>query len=207
MDSNAHVALIAGGFALVGVLGGASMTAWFGIVADRRRTRVEDERRWLLARREHYAGFLGLATSMLREIDGVAIFLSHSSDSPVTKEDEEYIREGLLEYQIKWNEVLQPALGEVQLLGSPRVAELADRVSGALLEVTTVVETRGAFTEYYPSWFQTGDLIQVLRDAMRQELGLESMPPQSWDSRRSDDWPWLPDRPSRDSYRQETSDN
>lgn len=71
MNANADVALISGGLVLLGTLGGVLLTAWFGRAADRRRIRSEDERRWLTHRRDSYAGFLVLANSMLREIDGV----------------------------------------------------------------------------------------------------------------------------------------
>ena len=92
-------------------------------------------------------------------------------------------------------------LGEVQLLATPHVADLADRMSGALLELTSLVTPKGAFTQYYPTWFQTQDLLHVLRDAMRVELGLNEM--ETAEFRRSGDWPWLPDRPQRESYIQD----
>jgi hypothetical protein len=30
--------------------------------------------------------------------------------------------------------------------------------------LTSLVTPKGAFTQYYPTWFQTQDLLQVLRD-------------------------------------------
>lgn len=200
MELEASVALIAGGFALAGGFGGAALTAWFSRAAARSRTRTEDERRWLMERRHAYAGFLALAESMLREIDDVAVLLSYDGDEPASDDDEEMLGDGLLDYFAKWDEVLQPALGEVQLLASPTVAGLADRVSGALLEITGEVESRGAFTAYYPAWFQAPDLVQVLRNDMRRELGLEPMLPEAHEFPRVGGWPWLPDRPPRDSY-------
>lgn len=102
----------------------------------------------------------------------------------------------------RWEEVLQPALEEIQLLASPEVTDLADRVSGALLHITIEIETPSTFVDYYPGWFQARDLVQILRDAMRQELGLKALPEQPPDMKLKDNWPWLPDRPDRDSYRQ-----
>ena len=43
------------------------------------------------------------------------------------------------------------------------------------MELTSLVEPKGVFTQYYPTWFQAQDLLEVLRDAMRVELGLKEM--------------------------------
>ena len=199
MTNQTGIALIA----LLGVIVGAFLTGFFSWLGDRRRVRSEDARRWLADRRRTYAIFLGLAESMLREIDSVAIFLGEEG-TPISEGDEVIIKDGLLEYQDEWESVLQPAVGEVQLLATPKVADLADRVSGALLDITGEVEIRGSFDAYYAGWFQAGDLVQVLRDAMRQELGLEALAGQSWDTRRPGGWPWLNDRPARESYVQKS---
>ncbi len=207
MDQQTTIALLTGGFALAGGLGGVVLSGAFTRRADSRRLRAEDERRWLTDRRTAYAAFLALAESMLREVDGVAAFLPYDGaidDEDGYDEENEYLMtDGLQEYLERWEEVLQPALGEVQLLASPEVADLADRVSGALMEVTAYIERRDAFTRYYPAWFQAQDLVEVLRNAMRVELGLPAMLGDSRVAgRRSDDWPWLPDRPTRESYYQ-----
>lgn len=137
---------------------------------------------------------------MLKEIDGVAVLLSYDGAEPISDGDEQLVRDGLFEYFVRWDDELQPALGEVELLASPHVADLADRVSGALMELTATVEMRQPFTEHYPTWFQTQDLLEVLRNAMRVELGLSPMAKDRSAGRRSADWPWLPDRPPRQSY-------
>ena len=163
---------------------------------------VEDSRRWLLDRRAVYAKYLALAEVMLREIDGVATFLSYDGDSEISDEDDDIISEGLTEYFITWNDSLQPLLGEIQLLATNHVADLADRVSGAMMEITWRVEKRHAFTSYYPAWFQAQDLLHVLRDAMRAELGLPVLSSLTAGP-REDDWPWLNSRPSYESYIQQ----
>ncbi|MFI8927011.1 hypothetical protein ACIG3E_04895 [Streptomyces sp. NPDC053474] len=200
MDPQTTAALLAGGFALAGSLGGVLISGNLARRTDERRLAAEDERRWLTDRRASYSSYLGLAESMLKEIDSVAVLLSYDGEQPVTSDEEELIVEGLADYLVKWDEVLQPALGEVQLLATSEVADLADRVSGALLELTIYVETRRAFTEYYPSWFQAQDLVKVLKDAMRVELGVSATFQNATLSRQLAEWPWLPDRPPREAY-------
>ncbi|WP_161180418.1 hypothetical protein [Streptomyces sp. SID4985] len=200
MDPQTTGALLAGGFALVGSFGGVLISGSLARRADERRLAAEDERRWLTDRRASYSSYLGLAESMLKEIDSVAAFLSYDGEQPIADDDEELIVEGLADYLVKWDEALQPALGEVELLATPGVADLAGRVSGALLELTSYVETRRAFTEYYPSWFQAQDLVEVLKNAMRVELGVSATLRDATLGRRSAEWPWLPDRPPREAY-------
>jgi hypothetical protein len=201
VDQPTTSALLTGGFALAGGLGGVLLSGRTSRRADERRLRAEDERRWLTDRRAVYAAFLSLAGSMLREFDSFAVFLPYSGREPVSEEDEQILSDGLLDYTAKWDNVLQPALGEVELLASPKVADLADRMTGALMEVTVYVERRLPFESYYPVWFQAEDLLEVLKDAMRLELGLPQMVEgKKMLGRRADDWPWLPDRPNRESY-------
>lgn len=204
MDQQTTTALLSGGFALAGALGGVLLSGSVTHRAEDRRLRTEDERRWLTDRRVAYAAFLGLAESMLRQIDDVAIFLSFTGAEPVSEDDEEALSEGLTDYLMRWNDDLQPALGEVELLASPEVADLADRVTFALMELTANVELRGTHKEHFPTWLQSQDLLEVLRNAMRAELGLPIMSVDTRASgRRTGDWPWLSDRPPRDSYTQD----
>lgn len=195
--SDFKLAVIAGSFALGGVLLGGAVNY---LAAWRQRV-AEDKRRWLADRRSLYATYLGIAASKMQEIDSSATFLRHWPDDPMPNdEDQGFIYEGLHEYINGWETELQPALGEVQLLASDRVADLADRVSSALMELTFFLEADQAFTDYYPMWFQTQDLLGVLRNAMREELGLGELP--NTRVRSGDDYPWLPDRPTRESYHQ-----
>ena len=119
--------------------------------------------------------------------------MSYDGEKSIAEGDETFIRNGLQGYYERWDDELQPALVEVQLIATPEVSDLADRVSAALMEITAPVELRRYFVDYYPGWFQAQDLLQVLQNSMRNELGvsgeLDLVP-------KSDDWPWLPDRPS-----------
>ena len=207
MSLEFSLAVLAGSFALAGVLGGSLLTALLSRFAETRRAKLEDERRWLTDRRAVYARYLGLCASMHHEIDTFAIFLPSSAEATVTDEDEGYIKRGAMDYWEKWENELQPLLGEVALIASPNVVDLADRVSGALGELTVPVERREAFDEYYPMWFQTRDLIQVLRDSMRAELVLPELGDLITVGMRDESgWPWLDRRPTRDSYFQGTRD-
>lgn len=204
MDPQTATALLTGGFTIAGGVTVAVLSALLGRSSEFRKVKVEDDRRWLLDRRTVYAKYVGLAEVMLREIDGVAAFLSYDGVNEITSEDEEFISEGLTDYFAKWDESLQPLLGEVQLLATGNVADLADRVSGALMEITWRMEKRAPFTSYYPAWLQAQDLLHVLRDAMRTELGLPALGSLTAGP-RGDDWPWLDSRPPYESYIQQHS--
>jgi hypothetical protein len=202
MDPQMSIALLTGGFTIAGGITVAMLSASLGRSGEKRKVKVEDDRRWLLDRRTVYAQYLGLAEVMLREIDRVAVSLSYDGKTTISRQDEEVLAEGLLDYFVKWEESLQPLLGEVQLLATRDVADLADRVSGALMEITGPVEKRSSFTTYYPAWFQSQDLLHVLRDAMRAELGLPALGADAA-GQRSEDWPWLQSRPPYESYIQQ----
>lgn len=198
MSQDLLIALVAGAIGVVGTIVGGVTTAVVGRAAERRRLAAEDERRWLADRRRTYSEFLVLAQSMLREVDGIAVFLPYQGHEKTDAEDESLIADGLTDYFVRWDEELQPALSEVQLVAGAHVADLAERVSGALMAITPVIERRGGFVDYYPGWFRAQDLWGVLRNSMRAELGLkdgvESELP------RGGGWPWLPDRPSEEEY-------
>ncbi|MCW2900211.1 MAG: hypothetical protein JWO67_2476 [Streptosporangiaceae bacterium] len=195
MSSDLATSLLTGAFGLGGGLGGVLLSSGLAQRGERRRLTAEDERRWLADRRGIYASYLGLAESMHKEIDRFAVFLSYDGTKAISDEEEEMIGESLREYFMKWEDELQPALGQVRLMGTPKVVDLAERVAVALMEITSEVELRKTFTDYYPGWFQVGDLLRVLLNAMRKELGLPET-----SSSRDQDWPWLPERPSRESY-------
>lgn len=192
-------ALLTGVFGITGVLGGAALTGIVNSRIDRGKRTYEDQRRWSTDKRQLYARYLTLCESMLREIDGTACFLSYDGSSSISSDDEELIRENLMVYMRRWDDEVQPLLQEVELIASPRVSDLADRVSGALMELTGLVEGRGLFVDHYPMWCQAKDLLAVLRNGMRGELDFGPLP-DSYTFRRESDWPWLSDRPTRDSY-------
>jgi hypothetical protein len=114
--------LISGGLALGGIVIGHLLTARTSRAAEIDRREAEDARRWRSDRRAIYAKYLGLASVMLRDIDGIGC-LPYDGSQSLSAEDDEAIRELLFEYIVDWNEDLQPALGEVQLLASPEVAD------------------------------------------------------------------------------------
>lgn len=135
---------------------------------------------------------------MLREIDGVATFLPYRGDETLTDEDEGFLRDGLTDYFMRWEEDLQPALSDLQLVAGGKVADLAERASGALMEITGVVKSRGPLVNHYPAWFRAQDLCVVLRNAMRSELGVQDAVETTYP--RPADWPWLDDRASEEEY-------
>jgi hypothetical protein len=189
-------ALVTGIAGFFGGAGGAVGARLIGGFIDNRShdrsIRDEDARRWQHDRRVAYAAYLALANVMLREIDGVASPLPYSDESePISASDDASVVEGLLGYFSKWDDELQPALGEVQLLASPEVADMADRVSGALMEITAPVEQRLSFTDYHPDWLRAKELVVALTNVMRRELGLPEGAVEAFPARRDPDWPWL----------------
>src|SRR4051794_28616254 len=102
--------LIAGIFGISGVLGGALRTGALNHRLEQRKRTAEDQRRWLADQRQLYARYLTMCDAMLREIDGIAVFLSYDGSEPIKAEDEELISDGLLDYNSKWDDELQPLL-------------------------------------------------------------------------------------------------
>lgn len=192
-------ALLTGIFGITGALGGAALTGIVNSRIDRGKRTYEDQRRWLTDKRQLYARYLTLCESMLREIDAIACFLSYDGSSSISSDDEELIRENLMVYMRRWDDEVQPLLQQLELIASPRVSDLADRVSGVLMELTGLVEGRGLSVDHYPMWCQAKDLLAVLRNGMRGELDFGPLP-DSYTFRRESYWPWLSDRPTRDSY-------
>ncbi|MGY4543626.1 hypothetical protein ACVWY0_003566 [Arthrobacter sp. UYNi723] len=202
MDPQLVTAILTGSFTLAAGVVGAVLAGVFARRGENRRHQAEVDRQWLADRRAVYVKYLALAEVMQREVDAIAVFLSYDGKKTIEAEDDRFISEGLTGYIATWEDELQPSLGELQLVASKKVADLADRVSGALMEMTTFLELRRAFTAYYPMWFQSQDLIHVLRNEMRSDLGLVS----HGDTARLDKgWPWLESRPSYESYIQNHS--
>jgi hypothetical protein len=188
--------VISGVFILGGVLLGALLTHFLSQRGEITRLAAEDSRRWLNERRGIYSRYLVLCEDMLREIDGVACFLSYDGSEPISHKGEEEIREGLVEFLVKWHDNLQPLLSDVQLIATPEVSDLAKRTSFALMAASDPVERREVYVEYTTIGFQARDLLQVLRNQMRTELGLT---PIREGPVSEPDWPWLPDRPTREA--------
>ncbi len=119
--------VLTGSFALVGGLGGVILSSHLASRTDEKRTANEDDRRWLVDRRNLYAKYLSLIASMLQGIERASVFLSHDGTKPITEEDEELVKEEVLGLYSRWDDEVQFMLGEVQLIAAPKVAELADR--------------------------------------------------------------------------------
>ncbi len=112
---------------------------------------------------------------MLRSIyDKVSIF----GKEGIAPDDESMLKEFLIAFYRRWNDEVQPAVGEVQLLASPAVTDLADRTSWALMELHQIVDEGRARDSV-----RTGELLaefsvksyhllDATRNAMRTELGL-----------------------------------
>jgi hypothetical protein len=173
MTANLITPLLTGAFGLVGVMGGVWLTSQFAQRSDQRRITSEDDRRWLSDRRHVYAAYLGIVTSMLRSIDDTSSFLSDEGKS-IDPGDEVMLNGHAFEFYSRWDDELQPALGEVQLLAGPKVAETADRTSWALMELNGFIDSRQSFTIVTEYGFKTRHLLDATRNAMRSELGLTS---------------------------------
>ncbi|MGV8977254.1 MAG: hypothetical protein ACOH17_04350 [Cellulomonas sp.] len=189
MSEQLVAVVLAGGLGILGTVAGVAMSTWLGRSTERERRVAQDARRWQTDRRGVYSAFLGLSESLLYDIDQVSHYLSYDGTQDVPEENRRRTAEQLEDYFIRWQDDLQPALGEVQLLASSRVADLADRVSAALMEITGGVEMGDSYTNFSPEFFRARDLVGVLRNAMRNELGLDD--PLDLGPRREANWPWL----------------
>jgi hypothetical protein len=188
VTQNVLLVLLPGALALFGSFGGAYLSR-----------KVEDSRRWHGDRRELYAKYLGLTSLLLNDIDGLGVYHPDNLQRPMLATETEHLDEGFSKYVGTWARQLQPALGEIQLLASAEVADLADRASSALFKLYAAFGKSSLF-EFIGMMRRTADLVSVLRDAMRRELGVSSeLKPHG----HSADWPWLPDRPPLSAYVEE----
>jgi hypothetical protein len=190
MTPEITTAVLTGTFGLCGVLGGVLLSGYFSRRAERSRVASEDERRWLADRRHVYAAYLAIVTSMLRNIDSMLAFLPASEAKKITAKDESFLKEEVFDFYGRWDDELQPALGDVQLLAGPSVAELADRTSWALMELNGFMDSRQNYEIVNEYAFKTRYLLDAIRNAMRTELGLTS-PIKTFPM--PEDWPWLSD--------------
>jgi hypothetical protein len=197
--------VLTGSFALLGGLTGVVLSSYLARRNDEKRTANEDERRWLVDRRHLYAKYLSLIASMLEGIERASVYLSYDGTEQITEEDEELIKEEVLDLYSRWDDEVQFVLGEVQLIATPKVAELADRASWALMILVGDmdsrktwlgdIDTRKTYREVNAAHYLTLHLVEALRNAMRDELGLTE-PVQTWPkSSEWLDWPWLSDKP------------
>ncbi|MEZ5216166.1 MAG: hypothetical protein R2715_06125 [Ilumatobacteraceae bacterium] len=175
---------------------------------DRRRLAAEDQRRWLNDRRTLYSRYLGLVEGLERDADSIACFLPHDDDAPpMTAEDERLVREMSHDWIERWDTELQPMLSEMELLATPDVADLAVRAAHGILAAVPQSQylgpeqskvTPNAYSDHWPTQQMAKGLRELLRNAMRVELGLELVSSQTPSDR---DWPWLPEQPSFEDHR------
>jgi hypothetical protein len=123
MDPTLTASVLTGAFALGGSLSGVLVTAYLKRRAERERIAVEDRRRWVAEWRHAYAGYLGIARSISDDLVEAAKELDLHTDKLVKK----------------WHIKLQPALGEVMLIATPEVVELAARLADGLLYLIAVL--------------------------------------------------------------------
>lgn len=198
MDLQPMTAILVGLIGVIGSLGGVALSTFLGARAERRRLAESDARRWIENRQRGYAQYLVLVQAMLRDIDGAASFLPYDDMKSASIEDDELRKELLFEYHVRWDDELQPLLADLSLVAGKQVGELADRVSGALMEISSTVEVGGFFVDFYPQYFRARDLVGLLRNAMRSELGINE--DLDLESPRGSDWPWPPELPDEIEY-------
>lgn len=177
---------------------GSAATYLLSRSGDRRRLAAEDERRWLNDRRTLYARYLGLVERLERDADSIACFLPHDEDSPgMTHDDERLVREMSQEWMERWDTELQPMLTEMELLATPKVADVAARAAHGVLEAVPQPQQLGAgrsritpavYSDHWPTQQMAKGLRELLRNEMRVELGLDPVSSQAPDDRN---WPWL----------------
>jgi hypothetical protein len=192
MDSNLIPPILTGAFALGGSLGGVLVTAHLSRRAERERAAVEDRRRWVAEWRHAYAAYIGIARSMSDQLEAAGNYLPPEAEEDAAKELAE--RTGKLVAQ--WHSELQPGLGEVLLIATPEVAELAARVADGLLYVTAALIDPEGHSKF-ESWNdKCRKMLGALIDTMRSELGVSGVIDSGLiadAALRGDDWPWLPE--------------
>jgi len=188
---------------------GSAATYLLSRSGDRRRLAAEDQRRWLNDRRTLYARYLGMVERLERDADSIGCFLPHDGDAPPMDDDddERLVREMSQEWMERRDMELQPLLSEVELLATPKVADLAARAAHAVLAAVPQPQHLGpgrsritptAYSDHWPTQQMANGIRELLRNEMRAELGLD---PVSNQAPGDHAWPWLPDQPSYEDHR------
>lgn len=99
----------------VGAVGVGSIGTYvIGLLGDRRRVRLEDQRRWLTERQNLYSDYLKMVEALAQSADSIACFLPRDEESPKMSENEDaLVREMSFEWMIRWDDELQPLLRRV----------------------------------------------------------------------------------------------
>lgn len=184
------VQIVTGLFGLGGVVGGVLLTSFLSRRSDQRRMSAEDDRRWLTDRRHAYAAYLAVVVKLLKEFDFVMTYLHATRGTPEPNVNDKVLANASAEFRKVLGRELQPALGEVQLLAKKNVAELADRVMWALLELAGLISGGHLYDQVKEYRDKANQLLDVLRNAMREELGVPG-PVRTFPMPKS--WPWLED--------------
>ncbi|MCZ2810233.1 hypothetical protein O2W15_02175 [Modestobacter sp. VKM Ac-2979] len=177
--------LVTGVFALAGASAGALLSGLVSRASDKRRVKAEDDRRWLADRRLIYSTFLGVIESMLNDLERVSHLLGGESKQ-LAEEDKQALEAANDAYERRWANDLRPAFGQLRLIASLPVVELAERLAGFGGHVGGVQVPffeGGMVQEYLRRMLRTRDVVSELLAEMRSELGL---PPT--EKRRS--WAW-----------------
>lgn len=176
---------------------------------DRRRLAAEDERRWLNDRRTLYARYLTLVERLERDANSIACFLPHDEDAPAMEDDDDrLVREMSQEWMECWDMELQPMLSEMELLATPRVADVAARAAHGVLAAVPQPQhlgpgvsriTPAIYSDHWPTQQMAKGLHELLRNEMRIELGLDTIADRALADRS---WPWLDGQPSYADHRE-----
>jgi len=167
---------------------------------DKRRLDAEDERRWMKDRRSLYARYLSLIEQLDREAGSIACFLPHDSEAPAMSEkDEALIREMSHEWLALWDDDVQPALSEMELMAKPKLADLAARAAHAILTAVPQTKIVGVgngedivtpsdYGRYWQTAKRVRPVIEAMRNEMRSELELHAVMNKA---PTDPDWPWI----------------
>jgi hypothetical protein len=190
MDPTLTASVLTGAFALGGSLSGVLITAHLTRRSQQERLAIEDHRRWVAEWRHTYAGYIGITRSIFDDLIAAGNCLL-----PEFKEDQANELDLRADKLVaRWHTELQPALGEMMLIATPDVAELAARLGDGLLYLIAVlIENKNSST--FDSWTgKCGQLLEVLINKMRSEMGLPgAIKSELIDEsvEKKGEWPWL----------------
>jgi hypothetical protein len=179
------IPVLTGSFAVIGTLAGVLLNSLLTQRVDRRRVKIEDDRRWLADRRHIYVKFLSLMDSLLDQVVNIPLGSYDSSTKKWARDPE--TEDELEEFVNRVNSELYPALGELRLIATSTVAKFAERTSDAIMLVWEDIAASGGGDTYKP----TRNLLDATRNAMRLELGLPDSIASGPTQAELDQWPWL----------------
>lgn len=199
------VALITAETVLAALTGGllallGALLSWLvNRSGDKRRLDAEDERRWMKDRRSLYARYLSLIEQLDREAGSIACFLPSNTEAPaISEKDEAFVREMSHEWIGRWDDEVQPALSEMELMAEPKLADLAARAAHAILAAVPQIQivdidtgentiTPSDYGRYWRTAKEVRPVIETMRNEMRSELGLHAVTNKAL---TDPDWPW-----------------